>query len=97
MLAVLGAADWPEPSDHQQAVHRGSNTNEDLTSASISLANGSSTACVLSEGWRVGEAWGLGREATLSEFMSHVGVDFAERTVEEKGKLGGRLGVEEFL
>ena len=85
VLAVLGASSWPETPVPNQ-------TSIDPLASTYSLETGSAITSALPAGWRVGEVWGLGQEATLGDFMSHVGVNFSTRSIEEKGFLGGLVG-----
>ena len=85
VLAVLGAAPWPLPLPPTTEEVSKEGEGEGGLAATQGAAEQQRG---LPEGWRVGETWGLGQQATLAEFEDHVGVDFAGRSI-RLGGLGG--------
>lgn len=42
------------------------------------------------EGWGVGQRWGLGTQRSLRQWYQHLGVDLSSRAVSDRARYGGR-------
>ena len=79
VLALLGAADWPEQTSLQCNMD-----GHPKRGAGVATAPGS-----LPKLWQPGEVWGLGTHATLQRFEQEIGVCFRTQSLQERALWGG--------